>query len=205
MTVSVLPNLIYNYKDSFTNPEFFVTKNLWRRNNILEEFKNKLFLFDEYIVQEGERPDIISHNLYDNGFYDWTILIANNITNYHEQWPRTQQSLREYVLQKYDNPYAIKQYETTELKNSDGQIIVPAGLVVPDTYNVSYYDNGSLVSTNPVTSISYFDYEVRLNEEKEKIQIIKPQYIEQFVEAYQQSLVRGSALTIGVNPVNVSM
>jgi hypothetical protein len=205
MTVSILPDVLYSISDSFTNPKLYFAKNLWRRNNILAEFKNKLNLFDEYIIVNAERPDIIAHNIYQNSFYDWTILIANDIVNFHEQWPKSQETLKEYVLNKYDNPYAIKQYETYEVRNSSDELIVPEGLVVPQTYNVSYYDNGSFVSLNPTKSISYFDYEVRLNEEKEKIQIIRPEYIEAFVEAYQVSLTRATGTVIGVNPVNISM
>jgi len=205
MTVSILPDVIYSISDSFTNPKLYFAKNLWRRNNILAEFKNKLNLFDEYIIVNAERPDIIAHKIYQNSFYDWTILIANDIVNFHEQWPKSQETLKEYVLNKYDNPYAIKQYETYEVRNSADELIVPEGLVVPDSYNVSYYDNGSFVSLNPTKSISYFDYEVRLNDEKEKIQIIRPEYIEAFVEAYQQSLVRATGTVIGINPVNISM
>lgn len=205
MTVSILPDVIYSISDSFTNPKLYLAKNLWRRNNILAEFKNKLNLFDEYIIVNAERPDVIAHNIYDNSFYDWTILIANDIVNFHEQWPKSQETLKEYVLNKYDNPYAIKQYETYEVRNSADELIVPEGLVVPDSYNVSYYDNGSFVSLNPTKAISYFDYEVRLNDEKEKIQIIRPEYIEAFVEAYQQSLVKATGTVIGVNPVNISM
>ena len=56
----------------------------------------------------------------------------------------TQEDLDRYLLNKYesyDNLYnGIHHYETKEIKNSQGVIIVPEGLEVPKTFSVTYYD-----------------------------------------------------------------
>jgi hypothetical protein len=200
MTVSNLPNVLYNLNPGFADTKFFAVKNFWRRAQILDEYKGQIALFDEYIVNNGESPETIAQQIYSNPFYNWTILVANDIVNYHDQWPRSNIALNEYVYSKYENPSAIKQHETTEVADESGKIILKAGLVVPSTYTLTYSDAaGFPVTVAPVTPISFYEYEDRLNQEKEKIQIIKPELIDDFVDAYQKVLLRAGDLSVGLS------
>ena len=56
-----LPDLLYNFGQSALDPQFLVTKNIWRRAEILSEYKSSLAMFDEYIVANGERPEAVSY------------------------------------------------------------------------------------------------------------------------------------------------
>ena len=200
-----LPDLYYNIARSPTDVTLVVGKNIWRRAEILGEYRNSLTLFDEYIVKNGEKPEDIAYEKYANPFYAWTILVANDIVNYYEQWPRSTQQLNEFVNDKYSNPGAIKHYVTTELKDSNGNIIVPAGKVVPSTYSVSYFDGTSTVTASPVTSVSYYTYEAELNAEKEKVQIIRPELIEEFVKAYYKVTTRGTRSNVAISRNEIRM
>jgi len=200
MTLSNLPDVLYNINPGFADTRILAVKNLWRRAQILDNYKNEISLFDEYIVNNGETPETIAQEYYSNPFYNWTILIANDIVNYHDQWPRSNIALNEYVFSKYENPGATKQYETTEVTDDSGNVLLKAGLVVPSTYTLTYSDSGGFpVTVAPVVPVSFYEYEDRLNEEKEKIQIIKPDLIEDFVQAYQKILLRGGDLSIGLS------
>ena len=77
-----LPDLLYNFGSSPVDPQFLVTKNLWRRASLLPEFSASVMMFDEYIIENGERPEDIAFNLYRNPFYNWVLLVVNDITNY---------------------------------------------------------------------------------------------------------------------------
>lgn len=199
MTISNLPDVLYNINPGFADPKVFAVKNFWRRGQVLSNYKSQLSLFDEYIVNNGETPETIAQQFYSNPFYNWTILIANDIVNYHDQWPRSNVALNEYVFSKYENPGAIKQYETTEVTDDNGNILLKAGLVVPSTFTLSYSDSaGFPITVAPIAPITYYQYEDRLNQEKEKIQIIKPDLIEDFVDAYQKVLLRAGDLSIGI-------
>ena len=200
-----LPDVYYNISKSPTDVTLIIGKNIWRRAEILGEYRNSLSLFEEYIVQNGEKPEDIAYRAYRNPFYAWTILVANDIVNYYEQWPRSTQQLNEFVTDKYSNPGAIKHYVTTELKDSNGNIIVPAGKVVPSTYSVSYFDGTSTVTASPVTSVSYYTYEAELNAEKEKVQIIRPELIEEFVKAYYKVTTRGNGSVVGISRDEITM
>ncbi len=204
MLFNSLPNLYYNVQTSPTDVKLLATKNLWRRSEIVKEFKNSLTLFNEYIINNGEKPEIIANKIYQNPFYAWTIFVANDIVNYYEQWPRSAKQLAEYVNAKYDNPQATKHYITTEVKQGKN-IIVPAGKVVPQNYSISYFNGTTTVTANPTVSITNYQYEEQINSEKEKIQIIRPSVIESFVETYYARVNRGGVVSVGNSAFEIKM
>ena len=193
------PNVLYNYTEKLLDPRYYQAKNLWRRNNIRDDYLASVVIFDDVFVQPGDTPESLSFNYYNKTNYGWTILIVNNITNYHEQWPRTSQALKDYVYRKYENPDAVMMYETTEVVDALKRKIVKAGLRVPSNYQVTYYDGTASagVTVNPVSPVTYYEYEERLNGEKEKIKMLKPIYVEQFADLYTSSLHRGGSLVVG--------
>ena len=187
-----LPDLMYNFSPNQLDAKFILAKNIWKRGEILKEFKTSISLFDEYIVKNGERPEDISTQLYKNPFYNWTILIINDITDYYSQCPRSVRQLQEFVDNKYSQPMGTKYYVTTEVKDDDGNIICPAGKIVPQTFQVAYYNGSTTVTANPTVSVSNYQYEEQLNAKKEKIQIVRPTVIEEFVNVYYQLLTKGA-------------
>mgnify|MGYP001220648346 FL=1 len=203
--LQALPDLYYNFAKSAIDPKFFVAKNLWRRAEILKEYKNSLTLFDEYVVQNGERPEDIALKMYDNPFYSWTILVINDITNYHEQWPRSNKQLQEYVNSKYENPDATKHYVSIEVKDDKNNIIVPAGKVVPSNFQIAYWNGTVTVTANPVANQSYYQYEEEKNSKKEKIQLIRTEWIEDFVAKYYEVINKGGSVSIGISAEGVNM
>ena len=187
-----LPDLMYNFSPNQLDAKFILAKNIWKRGEILNEFKTSISLFDEYIVKNGERPEDISTQLYKNPFYNWTILIINDITDYYSQWPRSVKQLQEFVDNKYSQPMGTKHYVTTEVTDDNGNIICPAGKIVPQTFQVAYYNGSTTVTANPTVSVSNYQYEEQLNAKKEKIQVIRPTVIEEFVNVYYQLLTKGA-------------
>ena len=101
------PNVLYNYTDQILDPRVYSAKNLWRRNDIRDDYLSNVVLFDEFFIRPGDSPESISFQYYNRVDYGWTIMIVNDITNYHEGWPRTATSLKDYVYAKYDNPTAV--------------------------------------------------------------------------------------------------
>ena len=205
MLLKNLPELFYNIAKSPVDVDLLYAKNLWQRSEILPEYVNSMTLFDEYVVINGESPEVLSNRVYGNPFYNWTLFIANDIVNFYEQWPKSTSQLSDYVSNKYSNPQATKHYVTTEVKNTAGNIIIPAGKVVPSNYSVSYIDNGIVVTANPVVSITNYQYEEEINGKKEKIKVIRPHLIKDFVESYYRRLNKSGPVTVSSTAYELKM
>tara|TARA_B100000965_G_scaffold292717_1_gene250641 strand:- start:862 stop:1479 length:618 start_codon:yes stop_codon:yes gene_type:complete len=200
-----LPDLFYNFSTSPLDPDFLSVKNIWRRAQILTEFKAQVTIFKEHVVDDGEKPEDIAVEFYRNPFYNWTVLIANDITDYYTQWPRSVTQLQDFIDQKYDNPQATKHHVTTEVKDDNNNIIVPAGKVVPSNFQVAYFNGSTTVTANPVVSVTNAAFEFAENAKKQEIQIIKPQLIEDFVATYNQILNKGKITQVGASASDISM
>jgi len=205
MLLKNLPELFYNIAKSPVDVDLLYAKNLWQRSEILPEYVNSVTLFDEYVVINGESPEVLAKRVYGNPFYNWTFFIANDIVNFYEQWPKSTSQLSDYVSNKYSNPQATKHYVTTEVKNTAGNIIIPAGKIVPSNYSVSYIDNGIVVTANPVVSITNYQYEEEINGKKEKIKVIRPGLIEDFVQSYYRRLNKSGPVTVSSTAYELKM
>ena len=186
-----LPDLFYNFSSRPLDSDYLLVKNIWRRAQILVEYKTQVTLFTEENVRDGERPEDIATRLYRNPFYNWTILVINDITDVYSQWPKSVQQLQNFINDKYDNPMATKHHVTTEVKDANGNIIVPAGKVVASNYQISYYNGSTTVTATPVASVTNATYETELNSKKQNIQVVKPELIEDFVSVYYEISNKG--------------
>ena len=186
-----LPDLFYNFSSRPLDSDYLLVKNIWRRAQILVEYKTQITLFTEENVKDGERPEDVATRLYRNPFYNWTILVINDITDVYSQWPKSVQQLQDFINQKYDNPMATKHHVTTEVKDAVGNIVVPAGKVVPSNFQIAYYNGSTTITATPVASITNATYETELNSKKQNIQVVKPELIEDFVSVYYKIANKG--------------
>ena len=200
-----LPDLLYNFSSKPLDPEFLVVKNIWRRAQILTEYKSQVSLFVEDQVGDGERPEDVATRLYRNPFYNWTVLVMNDITDYYAQWPRSVTQLQDFINQKYENAQATKHHVTTEVKDANNNVIVPAGKIVASNFQVAYYNGSTTVTANPVASVSNAQYETELNSRKQVIQVIKPDLIEDFVATYGEILKKGKITTVAGGTSDINM
>ena len=186
-----LPDIFYNFSSRPLDSDYLLVKNIWRRAQILVEYKTQVTLFTEENVRDGERPEDVATRLYSNPFYNWTILVINDITDVYSQWPKSVSQLQEFINDKYDNPMATNHHITTEVKDAKDNIIVPAGKVVPSNYQIAYYNGSTTITVTPVASITNASYETELNSKKQNIQVVKPELIEDFVSVYYEIANKG--------------
>ena len=203
--IEKLPELLYNFSSKPLDPDFLVVKNIWRRAQILTEFKSQVSIFTEITVGDGERPEDLATQYYGNPFYNWTILVMNDITDYYAQWPKSTVQLQEFINAKYDNGQATKHHVTTEVKDANENVIVPAGKIVPSNFQVVYYNGSTTVTATPVVSVTNAQYEFDLNAKKQTIQIVKPDLIEDFVEVYNQILNKGKITLVATAASDINM
>ena len=80
-----LPEFLYNFSPTPLDPDFLLVRNIWRRAEILVEFKAQVTIFTEITVGDGERPEDIATAFYNNPFYAFAVLVANDIVDVHSQ------------------------------------------------------------------------------------------------------------------------
>lgn len=182
-----LPEIQYQspIKDRNSSLDYVTAKNLFRRVKLRDDLQNVFTLFNKYEIREGERPDTVAEKLYGAPDYDWVVLLSANITSVRDQWPLSDKDLYLYSENKYGTILNdIKFYETTEVKDSKDRLILPAGKVVDKTFTIPN-PNNPLLTLNPVTGVSNYDYEVRKNEKKRSIYVLKPGYLQQYVNDFK--------------------
>ena len=173
--------------------DYIRVKNLFKRTKIAEEIFSDLTFFTKYQIITDERPDNVAFKVYGDSNLDWMVLLANNIINVQQEWPLEHTSYYNYLISKYGSDAALQNihhYETREIKNSVGKIIVPEGLEVASDFSITFFDTGlgvqQTVSTEIVTEITNEVYENRINDDKRNINIIKPRFIGLIIEEIEK-------------------
>ena len=165
--------------------DYITVKNLFKRGKLADDIFQDLTVFTKYEIRGDDRPDNIADKVYDDPDLDWIVLLSNNIINIQSEWPMPQRDFDRYLLDKYETYEKLNDvhhYETLECKNIAGAVIVPKGLWVESDYSVTYYDWYAGVeitksSSDIVVSVTNYEYEDKLENEKRNIFLLKPIYL----------------------------
>ena len=163
--------------------EYSIVKNLFKRAKIRDEIFNDLSYFTKYKVVGDDRPDQVAYELYGDSRYDWVVLLANNVMNVASEWPKDQVSFYNYMIRKYGDESKfndVHHYETIDVVDSLGRIVIRGGLEVPQDYVISYYDSGldaQVTTTESTVPFTNYEYEVSLEDDKRNIFVLKPEFL----------------------------
>ncbi len=186
-----LPNLEYQspLKDRNGSLSYLLVKNLFRRVKLRDDLQNVFTLFNKYQIPEGARPDTVAEELYGSSEYDWVVLLSAGIINVRDQWPLSDRDIYRFAENKYgDALNDVKYYQTTQVKDSKGRLILPSGKVVDPNFTIPN-PNFPNLTLNPVVGVTNYEYEVLKNNEKRAIYILKPIYLQQFVTDIRRELL----------------
>ncbi len=171
MYFSRFPLMAYDIKGTQI---YKLVPDILRRVKLRSGIRSGMFLFDNYDVKDGEKPEDIAFKWFGDAQYHWVILMTNNITDRFYEWPMTQPQFAEYLTDKYGagNEDATHHYEITQ---SSGK--------------TSSRDNSHLVECNSdedgATEISNRDYEQRIQDKNRQIRLLDKAYLGQFVEEFE--------------------
>ena len=122
MFFDIVPNIEYDEKPisyPFSESDFVVAKNFFRRYKINDDIFSYAVFFSKYAIVDGERPDSLALKAYGDPFYDWVILLTNNMVNAQYDWPMTNYEISKVLESEYDDAYnEIHHYETCLLYTS---------------------------------------------------------------------------------------
>jgi hypothetical protein len=127
-----------------------ITRNVRVRRDVLAN----ITLYEEYTIRDGETAQLIAEKVYGDAQLHWVVMLVNEKYDYVSDFPLTSLDLLDHVTRKYG---AGNEYATHHYINSQGYIVN---------------------STDPsASSVSNFDYEEAINEDKRKIKLISPSLI----------------------------
>ena len=168
---SKFPLMAYDMKG---DQNYKLLPDILRRVKLRTGIRTGSFLFDNYDVKDGERPEDIAFKLYGDAEYHWVVLMSNNITDRYYQWPLTQPQFAEYLTDKYGagSEDAVHHYEKTT-----------------DSGPTSSRDNSHLVECNSDDGdpaiISNRQYEQRKQDEYRQIRLLDTRYLNTFIEEFE--------------------
>tara|TARA_B100000941_G_scaffold93733_1_gene65089 strand:+ start:1098 stop:1745 length:648 start_codon:yes stop_codon:yes gene_type:complete len=179
-----LPNLLYPsfLPEKTSSLDFIEVKNIFRRIKVRDDLFNNFTVFNKYEIPEGARPDTVAEDIFGSPNLDWVVLTVAGILNVRNEWPLSNRDLYNYANNKYNESLnSTRFFETTEVKDSSGRLILPKGKVVDSNFTIPKPETPT-ATLNPVVGISNYEYETRLNDEKRNINILREDYLSQFVE-----------------------
>tara|TARA_B100001778_G_C18431584_1_gene558079 strand:- start:51 stop:701 length:651 start_codon:yes stop_codon:yes gene_type:complete len=187
-----LPNFQYQspFIDSLSSTEYVTVKNIFRRVKLRDDLQNVFTVFDKFVIKEGARPDTVAEEVYGKSDLDWVVLISAGIVNVRNEWPLSSRDLYNYVVEKYglDEKDFVHHYETKEVKDSQGRLIMPKGNRVDADFSLTYYDNGSYVTKSEVSGITNYEHEVQENFKKSTIFILRRFYLQQVLNDIKKEM-----------------
>ena len=187
-----LPNFQYQspFIDSLSSTEYVTVKNIFRRVKLRDDLQNVFTVFDKFVIKEGARPDTVAEEVYGKSDLDWVVLISSGIVNVRNEWPLSSRDLYNYVVEKYglDEKDFVHHYETKEVKDSQGRLIMPKGNRVDADFSLTYYDNGSYVTKSEVSGITNYEHEVQENFKKSTIFILRRFYLQQVLNDIKKEM-----------------
>ena len=191
------PNFLY--PDFFEAGKFKLSKNLFRRVRARDSINSIFSSSTKYIVKSGQTPDQIAYELLGDTEHYWTILLINNITDTQTQWPFDDYELDKIIEDRYgDLADKIRHWETKEVKDSYGNIVLDSGIIIEVFSNTTaqnassytptwswtyaYSRSDSAVTERTLTGSDLYpttnrEYEHQLNDLKREIWIPQPSSI----------------------------
>ena len=131
--------------------------------------------YQKYLIRDGDRPDTLAYQFYDDSELHWLIMYANglSISNPWYDWPMPHGTLSKFITKKYpDNEYSTHHYEDT------------------NEYEVDLADQTGAVAeistaASGATAVTNFVYEERLNDSKRTIRIMQREYIDLVIKEFK--------------------
>jgi hypothetical protein len=203
-----LPNVDYQsfLSDSLSSQSYLRVKNLFRRNKLRDDLSGVFTIFNKYEIPEGSRPELVAEEFYGDAELDWVVLMTAGIINVRDEWPLSNYHLYKYAEEKHGTALNdVHHYETKEVKDSSGRLILPKEKVVDSDFKLTYFDGDEIYSNDnnleraeevtytliasPIRPVTNWEYEVRENDKKSSIYLLKRTYLQQFLNDMRQIML----------------
>ena len=168
---SKFPSMVYDMKN---DGNFKLLPDILRRVKQRNAIKSGQFIFDNYDVKNGEKPEDVAYKWFGDAELHWVILMTNNVIDRYYDWPMNQVQFQAFIEDKYSNPDGIHHYEITK----DSGRTTGQG---PNDYSYLVEVNSDTVNA---TSISNREYEEREQDKKRSIRLLNQTYLNDFIAEF---------------------
>ncbi len=136
------------------------------------------------------------------------MILTAGITNVNHQWPIQDHQVYEFALEKYGSEAemtSIHHYETLEIVDDNGRLILPPNLIVDGDFKISGTinkypstrytlksltgnrqlddkDEFSVLTDSIASPITNLEYEYIQNEKRREIDVLRNSYVNMFIE-----------------------
>lgn len=179
-----IPNIEYiSLLDNAKISDYIQIKNLFKKPVLRQDIFENVQFFTKYKIIGNEQPWNVADKFYQDETLDWIIFLANNIINVYDEWPMSQNSFDNYLLEKYgsyDKLAEIHHYESPEITNSSGITIIREGTTIPPNFSIEYYDEelkNTVLVADIAIPVSNYEVESKKEDEKRNIYVLKPAYL----------------------------
>ena len=191
-----------------------IVTNLTFKFKFNDAFKDNSVVYYDYIVPEGETPEILADKVYGSTERHWIILMLNNIINPLVDWPMNSYSLNKFIEKKYStSEYAdtantsntgiywaesnVKEYYIIEKKtvintgeNYENKIVITqqdyANTSPSTSNNFTLGDGTQLQILRNRGNKTYYEYEIEMNENKRKIKLLRTEFVPLLEKEFKQ-------------------
>ena len=171
------PKRLYDMANT-GNPK--LVTDIFRRMKVRDSIKDNAALFATYNVVPGDTPEMIAYKHFGSTDYFWIICLMNDVVDRFYDWPLTDQAFEEYVKQKYENPGAIHHYEKAQSSGATTQ-------QGPGNFDHVVEVNSTDADAQ---SVSNYEYELRLQDQKRQIKLLDKSYLNDFVAEFERLVQR---------------
>lgn len=161
--------------------------NLMARASIINSLLNNPLLFYSYDIQDGDTPEIVADKYYGDSYRYWLIMFANGLLDPQWDWPLNSAAFNIYMNDKYAtlDPTSIHhfekivtQYDSETQVTSTQTFVIDQNtfLTLPTGTTTIQFPTSTCTITISGRSVSYYEYEMELNESKRSIKLLKKEF-----------------------------
>ena len=140
------PSVLYQFPDDSTKQY----KNLSIRPAIVEKLRNDFTNLQVYNVEDGETPETIAFDVYNDENLNWIIMLTNDVLNLYTDWPMSEKILEDYLYEKYRVQTATDGSSQTLTNTEVLEYLDFVGLPENSYQSTIDRDNGTSVIIRPI-------------------------------------------------------
>jgi len=186
---SNFPKILYDIEGkNKVRPNYSTVINIMIRQKFRDAIKEDITVYYPYYIEEGQRPDVLSFEIYGDTKYVWMIFMVNSIIDPYWQWPLDAKQFVKYIENKYGTAGAAKtnvhhyeqiirhRVERTGTSDPIEEVTVEVDYA---SFQAAGEDNRKIIYD--------FDYEMTKNDDRRSINLIQPTFVAGILDEVRQT------------------